>query len=105
MMVSLKYQDMKREGREEGREEGLAQGLEQGLEQGADSKIISLVYKKMQKNQTPSQIAEDLLEDEDKVQLIYNIVQNHSDGFDSEMIYREFKQKNNKFSDDLNKRG
>ena len=89
MMVSLKYQDMMREGREEGREEGLELGLAQGLEQGADSKIINLVYKKMQKNQTPSQIAEDLLEDEDKISRIYNAIKKHPDSFDANVIYNE----------------
>ena len=87
MMVSLKYQDMKREGREEGREEGLEEGREEGREEGGDFLLINLIHRKMQKNQSVSQIAEDLVEDESKVKAIYDVIQKSSGEFNAEEIY------------------
>ena len=61
-------------GRAEGREEGRAEGREEGRQQGEILKLITMVKKKIENGDSVAKIADDLLEDADVIEKIYDIV-------------------------------
>ena len=69
------------------------EGIEQGLERGLMEHLIRQIYKKMLLGQESAQIAEDLVEEEETVQEIYDVINRSLSEFDVEKVYLELKDK------------
>ncbi len=70
-----------------GIQKGLEQGLKQGLEQGRMLILIKLVQKKYQKNKSVPTIADELEEDVQFIEKLYELVKDHPDK-SAEEIYQ-----------------
>ena len=97
MMFDLTYEkqmeNAKREwyndGVEEGRASGIAEGRASGITEGTVRHLVTSVVKKVQKNKTLDQIADELEESVEDIQLIYDIVRNHAPEYDVDAITTE----------------
>jgi flagellar biosynthesis/type III secretory pathway protein FliH len=97
MMFDLTYEkqmeNAKREwfndGVEEGRAEGYSSGIAEGRAEGAVHHLVASVVKKVQKNKTLEQIADELEESVEDIQLIYDIVNKHAPEYDVDAITAE----------------
>lgn len=56
---------------------GIAQGIAQGVAQGVAREIIILVQKKIKKNKPLAQIADEIEEEENMIQPIYQVVKDN----------------------------
>ncbi len=61
-------------------------GRKDGIQKGELLKLITLVQKKREKGESADKIAEDLLEDKDIVEKIYNVLKEHPEK-DRDEIY------------------
>ena len=97
MMFDLTYEkqmeNAKREwfndGVEKGRASGIAEGRTSGIAEGAVRHLVTSVIKKVQKNKTLDQIADELEESVEDIQLIYDIVRKHAPEYDVDAITTE----------------
>lgn len=64
-------------------------GIEQGIVRGEDKHLIALICRKLRKGKDAEQIAEDLDEDEIRVQMICNIAEKYAPEFDEEQILKD----------------
>lgn len=93
-MSLFEYDEKKHErtmmeiGREEGHAEGLAEGLTKGRNEGDLRRLLLLIVKKIQKNKSLTQIADELEEDSETIQPLYNIVLQHMPDFDMDEIMK-----------------
>ncbi len=65
---------------------GRKDGIQKGIQKGELLKLITLVQKKREKGESADKIAEDLLEDKDIVEKIYNVLKEHPEK-DRDEIY------------------
>lgn len=65
-------------------------GRAEGKAEGEDTKLIKLICRKLQKNKTPEQIAEDLEEELDVIQLICDVAEDCAPVYDIEKIYEKY---------------
>ena len=97
MMFDLTYEkqmeNAKREwfndGVEKGRASGIAEGRTSGIAEGTVRHLVTSVIKKVQKNKTLDQIADELEESIEDIQLIYDIVRKHAPEYDVDAITTE----------------
>ena len=97
MMFDLTYekqmenakQEWFNDGVEEGRASGIAEGRASGIAEGTVRHLVTSVVKKMQKNKTLDQIADELEESVEDIQLIYDIVRKHAPEYDVDAITTE----------------
>ena len=93
MMFDLTYEkqmeNAKREWYNDGVEEGRAEGYSSGIAEGAVHHLVASVVKKVQKNKTLEQIADELEESVEDIQLIYDIVNKHAPEYDVDAITAE----------------
>lgn len=68
-----------------GIEQGIERGLKHGITQGIAREIITLVQRKIRKNKPLSQIADEVEEDESKIQPIYQAVKDHPEATTEEI--------------------
>ena len=87
------YNDGVEEGRAsgiaEGRASGIAEGRASGIAEGTVRHLVASVVKKVQKNKTLDQIADELEESVEDIQLIYDIVRKHAPEYDVDAITTE----------------
>ena len=96
MMFDLTYEkqmeNAKREwfndGVEEGRAEGYSSGIAEGRAEGY-RRLVNSIIKKLQKNKSLEQIADELEESVETIQLIYDIVKKHAPEYDADTITTE----------------
>ena len=97
MMFDLTYEkqmeNAKREwfndGVEKGRASGIAEGRTSGIAEGTVRHLVTSIIKKVQKNKTLDQIADELEESVEDIQLIYDIVRKHAPEYDVDAITTE----------------
>ncbi len=97
MMFDLTYekqmenakQEWFNDGVEEGRASGIAEGRASGIAEGTVRHLVTSVVKKVQKNKTLDQIADELEESVEDIQLIYDIVRKHAPEYDVDAITTE----------------
>ena len=77
------------EGYSSGIAEGRASGIAEGRAEGAVHHLVASVVKKVQKNKTLEQIADELEESVEDIQLIYDIVNKHAPEYDVDAITAE----------------
>ena len=87
------FNDGVEEGRAEGYSSGIAEGrasgIAEGRAEGAVHHLVASVVKKVQKNKTLEQIADELEESVEDIQLIYDIVNKHAPEYDVDAITTE----------------
>ena len=87
------FNDGVEEGRAEGYSSGIAEGrasgIAEGRAEGAVHHLVASVVKKVQKNKTLEQIADELEESVEDIQLIYDIVNKHAPEYDVDAITAE----------------
>ena len=83
------YNDGVEEGRAEGYSSGIAEGRASGIAEGTVRYLVASVVKKVQKNKTLEQIADELEESVEDIQLIYDIVNKHAPEYDVDAITAE----------------
>ena len=87
------FNDGVEEGRAEGYSSGIAEGrasgIAEGRAEGAVHHLVASVVKKVQKNKTLEQIADELEESVEDIQLIYDIVNKHATEYDVDAITAE----------------
>ena len=87
------FNDGVEEGRAEGYSSGIAEGrasgIAEGRAEGAVHHLVASVVKKVQKNKTLEQIADELEESVEDIQLIYDIVKKHAPEYDVDAITAE----------------
>lgn len=79
---------MKKAERRQARREGLAEGLAEGLVEGDKKRVIEQVYKKVKKNKELEVIADELEENIEVIQPIYNIVKVMGEHYDCNEVYK-----------------
>ena len=97
MMFDLTYekqmenakQEWFNDGVEEGRASGIAEGRASGIAEGTVRHLVTSVVKKVQKDKTLDQIADELEESVEDIQLIYDIVRKHAPEYDVDAITTE----------------
>ena len=97
MMFDLTYekqmenakQEWFNDGVEEGRASGIAEGRASGIAEGTVRHLVTSVVKKVLKNKTLDQIADELEESVEDIQLIYDIVRKHAPEYDVDAITTE----------------
>ena len=72
-----------------GRIAGKIEGKIEGKLEGSTTKLIELIVKKIQKGKQPPAIADELEENVDEVQRIFDIAVKHAPDYDPEEIYQE----------------
>ena len=77
------------EGRAEGYSSGILEGRASGIAEGTVRHLVTSVVKKVQKNKTLDQIADELEESVEDIQLIYDIVRKHAPEYDVDAITTE----------------
>ena len=77
------------DGVEKGRASGIAEGRTSGIAEGTVRHLVTSVIKKVQKNKTLDQIADELEESIEDIQLIYDIVRKHAPEYDVDAITTE----------------
>lgn len=75
----LKMTEFARSLVQEGWEEGLEKGMEVGLEKGETCKLIQLVSRKVQKGYNAAAIADDLEEERDVIERLYQVITENPD--------------------------
>ena len=75
-----------REGLREGRREGLREGRREGLQEGLLKSLIVLVIKKMKKGKAVSLIAEELEEETEVIQRIYDLISENQDECEEKLV-------------------
>ncbi len=96
MMFDLTYekqmenakQEWFNDGVEEGRAEGYSSGIAEGRAEGY-RRLVNSIIKKLQKNKSLEQIADELEESVETIQLIYDIVKKHAPEYDADTITTE----------------
>ena len=73
----------------EGRASGIAEGRAEGIAEGTVRHLVTSVVKKVQKSKTLDQIADELEESVEDIQLIYDIVRKHAPEYDVDAITTE----------------
>ena len=73
---------------EKGRQEGRLEGRLQGRLQGQTENKLKLIVKKIHKNKSFDQIVDELEEDADVVQPLYDFVLKHIDWGENEMVQK-----------------
>lgn len=97
MMFDLTYEkqmeNAKREwyndGVEEGYSTGIKEGYSSGISKGDVGRLVNSIIKKLQKNKSLEQIADELEESVETIQLIYDIVKKHAPEYDADTITTE----------------
>ena len=76
VLFDRQYQEeaMRKDSFREGKEEGREEGRKEGRKQGEILKLITMVKKKIENGDSIAKIADDLLEDADVIEKIYDIV-------------------------------
>ena len=82
-------EERRAEGYSSGIAEGRASGIAEGRAEGAVHHLVASVVKKVQKNKTLEQIADELEESVEDIQLIYDIVNKHAPEYDVDAITAE----------------
>ena len=85
MMFDLTYEKQM----ENAKREWFNDGVEEGRAEGAVHHLVASVVKKVQKNKTLEQIADELEESVEDIQLIYDIVNKHAPEYDVDAITAE----------------
>ena len=73
--------------------EEMALAKQEAKTEGESSKLIEQICKKLRKGLSPEQIAEDLEEDLNIVQDIYEVALAFAPDYDKEKVFSEWKQK------------
>ncbi len=73
-------------------EEGIEKGIYIGVDIGVDKHLITQISKKMAKGKSVIEIADEVEEDYDKVDEIYNIAIKYAPEFNVDKIYEEMKK-------------
>jgi hypothetical protein len=69
-----------------GREEGMEQGIEQGIEQGDELCLIRMVCRKLKKGKSIEQIADELEEEEARIQVLCDVAHDFAPEYDERKI-------------------
>ncbi len=69
-------------------------GVQKGIREGEEKKLIEQVCKKMAKGKLPGLIADELEEDEAKIQEIYDVALNYAPEYNCGKIFDEWKALN-----------
>ena len=69
-----------------GREEGMEQGIEQGIERGDELRLIKQVCRKLQKSKSVEQIADELEEEEARIQVLCDVARDFAPEYDERKI-------------------
>ena len=73
----------------EGRASGIAEGRAEGIAEGTVRHLVTSVVKKVQKSKMLDQIADELEESIEDIQLIYDIARKHAPEYDVDAITTE----------------
>ncbi len=84
MTLLEKYREKFDEGKEEGREEGRAEGRAEGRE----DHLVRQVCKKLRKGKSIPQIADELEEDEIRIQVICQTAEKFAPDYDEEKVLK-----------------
>ena len=76
-----------------GIEIGFGQGIEQGIEQGEERRLITLICKKLRKGKSVRQIADEVEEDEIRVQVICNEIAHLAPAYNEEKAFEVIMEK------------
>ena len=68
-----------------GRREGREEGRKEGRKQGEILKLITMVKKKIENGDSIAKIADDLLEDQEIIEKIYNLIRKYPDKDEKEI--------------------
>ena len=69
-----------------GREEGMEQGIEQGIERGDELCLIRMVCRKLKKGKSIEQIADELEEEEARIQVLCDVARDFAPEYDERKI-------------------
>lgn len=81
------------EARDEGLAEGHSSGIAEGRSEGREQKLITQICKKLRKGKTAEQIAEDLEEEIEVIEIICEAAKEFAPGYDCERIYEKLHEK------------
>lgn len=87
--------DGREEGREEGWKEGKIEGQKEGREEGRiegriegqEFHLIEMICRKLRKGKRPTQIAEELEEDESRIRVICDTAQTFAPDYDTNKVF------------------
>ena len=89
MMFDLTYEKQMENAKQEWFNDGVEKGRTSGIAEGTVRHLVTSVVKKVQKNKTLDQIADELEESVEDIQLIYDIVRKHAPEYDVDAITTE----------------
>ena len=89
MMFDLTYEKQMENAKREWFNDGVEEGRASGIAEGTVRHLVTSVIKKVQKNKTLDQIADELEESVEDIQLIYDIVRKHAPEYDVDAITTE----------------
>ena len=79
------------EGKLEGKLEGRLEGRQEGKLEGEESKLIEQVCKKLRKNKSAAVIAEELEEEQERIESICEAAKAYAPEFDCDKVYQAWK--------------
>lgn len=89
----LRLQEKLNRSRKEGEKEGRREGRREGEAVGDLRRLAAMVCKKMKKNQSMERIAEDLVEEIETIEPIYNAAKKFAPEYDTEAVLGEMLRK------------